>query len=33
MGKRGSFFALDQSFPWNISRLVQTSVFDLEIGK
>jgi hypothetical protein len=33
MGKRGSFLALDQFYSWNISLCVQTSVFDLEIGK
>jgi hypothetical protein len=33
MGKRGSFLALDQFYSWNISRIAQTSVFDLEIGK
>jgi hypothetical protein len=33
MGKRGEFLALDQFFSWNISRLAQTSVFDLEIRK
>jgi hypothetical protein len=32
-GKKGEFLALDQYFSWNISRLAQTSVFDLEIGK
>jgi hypothetical protein len=32
-GKKGPFLALDQFFPWNISRFAQTSVFDLEIGK
>jgi hypothetical protein len=33
MGKRGSFLALDKFYSWNISLFVQTSVFDLEIGK
>jgi hypothetical protein len=29
----GEFLALDQFYSWNISVCVQTSVFDLEIGK
>ena len=29
----GEFLALDQFYSWNISLFVQTSVFDLEIGK
>jgi hypothetical protein len=33
MGKRGSFLVLDQFYSWNISRIAQTSVFDLGIGK
>jgi hypothetical protein len=28
-----SFLALDQFYSWNIYLCVQTSVFDLEIGK
>jgi hypothetical protein len=32
-GKRGSFWHLINFYSWNISRFVQTSVFDLEIGK
>jgi hypothetical protein len=31
--EKGEFLALDIFFSWNISRFVQTSVFDLEIGK
>jgi hypothetical protein len=31
--KKGEFLALDQLYSWNISLFVQTSVFDLEIGK
>jgi hypothetical protein len=33
MGKRGSFFTLDQFYSCNISLFAQSSVFDLEIGK
>jgi hypothetical protein len=32
-GEKGEFLVLDQFYSWNISRFVQTSVFDLEIGK
>jgi hypothetical protein len=32
-GKKGEFFAHDKFYSWNISLFVQTSVFDLEIGK
>jgi hypothetical protein len=32
-GKKGEFLELDNFFSWNISRLAQTSMFDLEIGK
>jgi hypothetical protein len=32
MGK-GGVLALNQFYSWNISRFVETSVFDLEIGK
>jgi hypothetical protein len=31
--EKGEFLALDKFFSWNISRFVQTSVLDLEIGK
>jgi hypothetical protein len=32
-GEKGEFLALDKFFSWNISRFVQTNVFDLEVGK
>jgi hypothetical protein len=31
--KKGEFLTLDQFYSRNISLIVQTSVFDLEIGK
>jgi hypothetical protein len=32
-GENGEFLALDQFFSWTISRVAQSSVFDLEIEK